>query len=1819
MAEQNPNQVENAVAEGGAYEVIRKRLVEQGRLLNQQASALNDARLSEFGSSDLSVISRVRVRTENNCIARDMVQIGDYLLFGYNVFIGLKKETHIEDVFSLFKLNIEGENYSLEAVSHKDSFLTSTSFKNDFLELYRYYKQTRLVQLTVKDGKLLAGFQIGERLEDIRVFRWSVSADGKDITYIDNRGERDIQLPSAYDFEWTVTDRENTVQGRHSHINILDKVFVETINGDLTIKIENNTENGKGIYSEPVEDKTQSLDDGQFFYVSLGALILLKILPYREEHWRYFVFNSLTDEVVKIDDIGQSCVQLPEDHGIIFPGGYYLQTGEMKKFEGDALASLEDGQSLKFKRMIKSPNGEDVLFVFYEPEQGLFGLFSYNLISKSMQNPIYGHGYALAEDGMLVIFSAESEPTRIHPMQIWQTAYVSADYASRAEVSQSFFGKIGNASLVRGVSDLYSLHRMISDQTVSARIYEELSKTANRFFDSHYWIEEYSNNQEAQVDKNNSIAALIKQILTTSELVIDEFEKVQSIRQQSQLAMTSAEEEQQKLIASIRPENWQVAEEFVAALNSLRQQRGHLVTIKENRYIDTDRLKELDQQLIQAQEKLSESTVEFLSEEAALSPYFDRIKTFDKEVNDAETIAVLAPIIEQIEETASGLDLLSELMSSLKVNDATIRTRIIDAISEVYSKLNQCRAAAKHKQKSVGSEEAIAQFSAQFKLFSQSITNALGMSTTPERCDEQLSRLLVQLEELESQFSGFEEFLSDIMAKRDEVYQSFESHKQLLLDERLRKAQSVTDAANRILRSIERRSLKFTDAEQLNTYFASDSLVLKTRDMVERLRELENSVKADDVESRFKSIKEQALRSLRDKTDIYEDGGNVIKLGPRHKFSVNTQELDLTIVPRNGELNIHLTGTDYFEELTRTDLLELRPYWEMAIESESPDVYRSEYLVCLILQAADNNTDGLNNEILSHALLDEDKLISLVRDFANPRYKEGYEKGIHDHDAVLLLQKLLPAMDSADQLRFDPLCRGVAQIFWANIQHLETDATDNLLALKDQIQSWHERAQSAFKMKEIFNNNKAIQLLRAEMLEALTDFNNHYGLPSTQHELSRSADYLVHELGRDRIEFIASKYAQQLVNELKNSLDSSSWRKLHGTLDTLKGKVASRWNLTQSWLTALVEGKGLMHLARYIPEAVAMINAEGRIERRPTEVDTELSITGLLGDHPRIDKQKMTLAIDEFLQRLDDHQQRVVTGFHHYHKMRQGIIEQERDLLSLESFKPKPLSSFVRNRLINESYLPLIGDNLAKQMGTLGENKRSDLMGLLMMISPPGYGKTTLMEYIASRLGLIFMKINCPSLGHDVLSLDPEQAPNATARQELEKLNLGLEMGTNVMLYLDDIQHTHPEFLQKFISLCDGTRRIEGIWKGKSKTYDMRGKKFCVVMAGNPYTETGEAFQVPDMLANRADIYNLGDILGGMDEQFALSYVENCMTSNTVLAPLATRDLNDLYKIVRMTQGENIATTDLSHQYSGAEINEITAVLKKLFVIQDVVLKINQQYIASAAQSDEYRIEPSFRLQGSYRNMNKMAEKVSSVMNHGELMQMIADHYVGESQLLTNGSEENLLKLAELRGEMTAEEVTRWAKIKADFIRNKAMGGDDADVGGKVIGQLVDLVNGVRSLGENAEQTRQMRERDKQSRIEAETRYRNEEILFRNEEALRRSKEQPYETASIKQLEGLNQSLSQFASVVSTGIKLIAQQSSKQIAPNVEVINQPVPGLDKILKALADTMENSIFPIVRSMDRKIDIDLKTHDKMKEISTQLRALETEYSAKEIDKN
>ena len=123
------------------------------------------------------------------------------------------------------------------------------------------------------------------------------------------------------------------------------------------------------------------------------------------------------------------------------------------------------------------------------------------------------------------------------------------------------------------------------------------------------------------------------------------------------------------------------------------------------------------------------------------------------------------------------------------------------------------------------------------------------------------------------------------------------------------------------------------------------------------------------------------------------------------------------------------------------------------------------------------------------------------------------------------------------------------------------------------------------------------------------------------------------------------------------------------------------------------------------------------------------------------------------------------------------------------------------------------------------------------------------------------------------------------------------------------------------------------------------------------------------------------------------------------------------------------------------QVREMYEVMKKLLRIRDVVLKVNRAYIRSAAQADAYRTEPAFKLQGSYRNMNRMAEKVASVMNDQELQSLIVSAYEQDAQTLTTDNESNVLKFKELMGILTPEETERWNGIKYAFVESIRMQG----------------------------------------------------------------------------------------------------------------------------------------------------------------------------------
>ncbi|MEV1021932.1 DNA repair ATPase [Streptomyces sp. NPDC050264] len=1564
--------------DAGTYEVLRDRLAAQARELTDSATALNERRIAAFGSTGLTLATSETLRTDEARVARDVVAVGDVLLLGVRDPLGIRTPD-IGDVFALY-----GRDLARLPGDTVPGLLDDPAFVTEFAALFRYYRQTRLLQLRDVDGKLLAVFQTGEKADDIRVLRWSHDGQGA-VRFLDARGERDDVIPPAHDITWHAATREDHVLGRHPHVSIGGEVYVSTVGGTLTVKAEDDTGTGEGIHSEPVDEPLQSLADADVAHARVGPLILLRVRPYKESVRRHLVFNTLTGSVVRLDGIGQGCRVLPGEAGVVFPGGYCLATGAYKTF--DAV----DSTDLAYDRTVRSPNGEDVLYVFRARAAGRTLLLPYNVIRTEVATPLTGRGHAVFDDGTLVLLrsAGTDEPARVHPVQVWHTSFTADTYLTQAPGGDEPVTRIGNADLVRGISDCLSVARAVTETAgaPTAHAYELLAAAGERTADSHPWITDPG---------LGGLNVPLDAVRTTARQVLAEYETVRTLTRQAADALAETTERIAGLVRRIRGEAPHGAREWVERITELRRAQGKLLTLKDLRYADVSRIDALAEELAADIAAAGTRAVGFFALPDAFAAHHADIEQLTSEAAALPTAAEAAPLAARVTDLAEQLQTVTDVVGGLDVADATVRTGILERIAEVLAGVNRARATVQARRQELTRSEGRSEFAAEFSLLGQALTGALAVADTPHSCDEQLARLLVQLEGLEGRFAESDDFLADLDTRRTEIYEAFGARKQTLADARARHAERLAASGYRVLESVARRLAGLASSDDITTYLASDPMVAKVRRTVDELRALDDRVRAEELDGRLAVARQDALRALRDRTDLYTDGGAAIRLG-RHHFPVNTQSQELALVPFGDGMAVALGGTDYRSPVADPDFAELQPYWGQLLPSENATVYRAEYLAARLL--ADHGADALS------AVED---LPALVRAEAEQAYDEGYERGVHDHDATLVLTTLLRLHSGAGPLRHTPAARAAAQFFWAH-------GTDD-----GEREQWRRRALSLARARDTFGLAPAIADWCAELADRIGD--------------ATAADYLFEELTSTPEGFVTSAATRAFLDKFRRAVDSSAYEAdLAAVTDP-----AARRSLAQAWLSSYAatsgeSGEGDADL----PEAVAVELCPG-LDRYDNDAPLTATVDGLLGTHPRLDGRRLTLRLDELLARTRHFREHVVPGFRTYQSRRAALVAAEHTTLRLDEHRPRVMSSFVRGRLVDEVYLPLIGDSLAKQLGTAG--------GLLLLISPPGYGKTTLVEYVAQRLGMLLVKVNGPALGHQVTSLDPAQAPDATARQEVEKINFALEAGSNVLLYLDDIQHTSPELLQKFNALCDAGRRMEGVWNGASRTYDLRGKRFAVCMAGNPYTESGARFRIPDMLANRADVWNLGDVLSGKQEAFALSFVENALTANDHLAPLAGRDPADLDVFLRRAAGDPTARTDrLGHPYAEAEAERIVAVLRHLLTARATVLAVNAAYIASAAQSDGARAEPRFQLQGSYRDMNKIAARIDPAMNDAELSAVLDDHYAAQAQTLTVGAEANLLKFAALRGTLSAQQAERWAELKDAHVKARTLGGADGD------------------------------------------------------------------------------------------------------------------------------------------------------------------------------
>ncbi|MFJ9926959.1 DNA repair ATPase [Streptomyces misionensis] len=1597
-----------ASVDAGTYDVLRDRLAGHAAELARRAEALNARRAEEFGSTRLDLAATDRLNTPHACVRQDIVAVGDALLFGSTGRGG--ENAAVADVLALYDRG--GGRLAQDAVP---GLLDDPAFVREFTALHRYYRDARLLRLRRTDTRLLAVFRTGEKAEDVRVLRWRLTEDGR-ARFLDARGDRDDAVPPAQDVTWTGTGRADHVLGREPYVAVPGGLGVSAVGGTLTVR----TRDGEELYAEPVAEPLQSLADAAVAHATTGPLVLLRVRPYKEDTDRYLVFNTLTRTVVRLDGLGRACRLLPEEQGVVFPGGYCLASGRHKTYELDV-------RGLEFEQEVRAPNGEDVLYAFRDRSGGGTLLLSYNTLRKDMATPLPCQGWALFEDGALAVLRAGGdEPAHTHPVQWWTSPYVSDTHAAALRTGTGALARVGNADLVRGLADCLSVARLVADGITTGEGYRALTAACVRAADTHHWLAE---------PELGGLDEPLTAVRETAEQVLAEYETVRELTRQAAEALEEAAERIAAVVRRLRGEAPREAAAWVRGLTELRHAHGHLLTLRELRHVDVERVAELAAETEDDLAAFGKRAVAFLAREDAFTGQRAEVERLVAQAAAIETVAGAEPVAARLDELADGLRTVTEVVTGLDIADATVRTAVLERIADVLGGVNRARATLDARRRSLRDQEGRAEFGAETALLAQAVTAALAASGTPEACDDQLAAVLARLEDLDGRFAEFDDFLGELADKRAEIYEAFAARKQSLADARARRAEQLAVSAGRMLETVARRAATLADADAVTAYFASDPLVAKVARTAGELRELGDSVRAEELDGRLKAARQEAARALRDRTDLYADDGRTLLLGG-HRFAVNTQPLDLALVPHGDGLALAVTGTDYRAPVTDPDFATTRAHWDRHLPSESPAVYRAEHLAARLLA-----------EHGAAALAATDDLPGLVRRAAQEAYDEGYERGVHDHDATAVLTALLPLYDAAGTLRHEPAVRAAAQLFWAHGTTAQARA------------AWTRRAVSLARARDAFGPSAAPGELVAELAAAIGEWDRETdgAGPDRSHA---AAAYLFDELTGGPEGFVLGAAARAVLEKFRQATAGSEYgRDLAGLAEW-----RDRWQVARAWLTAYAGASGADAGPGELAEAVAAELCPD-LPRYDGDAPLTATVEGLLGAHPRVTGGRMELRLDEFLARTARHLAHDVPGFRAYQRRRTALLTAERERLRLADHRPRVMPAFVRNRLVDEVYLPLIGDSLARQLGTTGAGKRTDTGGLLLLVSPPGYGKTTLMEYVADRLGLMLVKISGPALGHTVTSLDPADAPNATARREIEKIDFALAAGNNTLLYLDDIQHTSPELLQKFIPLCDATRRVDGVWDGEPRTYDLRGKRFAVCMAGNPYTESGERFRIPDMLANRADVWNLGDVLTGKEDVFALSFVENALTANPVLSPLAGRDRADLDLLVRLAAGDPTARADrLAQPLPPAELDRVLAVLAHLLAVRDTVLTVNAAYIASAAQSADARTEPPFRLQGSYRDMNKIAQRLRPVMNTAEREAVVQDHYTAEAQTLTTGAEANLLKLAELRGTLDAGRAARWAEIKAAHVRTRTLGGPEEDPLTRAVAALTLLADRVAAV-----------------------------------------------------------------------------------------------------------------------------------------------------------
>ena len=527
-----------------AYAVLRTRLAASAAELGRRAQALDAARTAVFGAGEMLLTGVLRPRTERPATPADIAAVGPYLLFAANP----ADPAAVEDVGDVFQVlrpaGSDPESSAGDAaatpVAAPPGLLDDPVFLRDFRELYRYYRQTRLLRLRAQEGRLLAVFRTGAEPGDVRVLSWRVGPDGA-CRYQGAARESPARPAGAPALNWMPLGREHQVPGRRPHLAVPAAdggvLTLDTTGGLLRIRT------GDTVHEEPVDDALQSLADADAAFAAVGPLVLLRVRPYREDADRYFTVNTRTARIERTDVPAHAYLPLPEGQGVVFPGGVALAAGGTRTFD---LGPQADPGRLEFERLVRAPGGAEVLYVFHAADDGRRLLLPYDLVRQEAAAPLHVQGCALYEDGTLLTLRPADggEAGRVHTLQVRRTPFAADTWAPPA--GDGPLQRIGNPDLVRAVSDTLALVRAAQEPAPTTAQYEALAAAADRVLDRHPWLAATESGGDPAAA---GLAGPVAAIRDTARQALVERARVRDLIGQADRAAGQAEER----IAALRP------------------------------------------------------------------------------------------------------------------------------------------------------------------------------------------------------------------------------------------------------------------------------------------------------------------------------------------------------------------------------------------------------------------------------------------------------------------------------------------------------------------------------------------------------------------------------------------------------------------------------------------------------------------------------------------------------------------------------------------------------------------------------------------------------------------------------------------------------------------------------------------------------------------------------------------------------------------------------------------------------------------------------------------------------------------------------------------------------------------------------------------------------------------------------------------------------------------------------------------------------------------------------------------------------------------